>query len=239
MRRGIDCIPLGEGDAKNLLCYPRVIEPYCSRLLRALREAGVEEACSYGPHRLPSGYSILGSGWAGNVVALVWRGKLVAGKLLKPGSRRPSMLREALLAVVAGLYGIGPEVYQMSRWFILMRLIDGPRLGEYKASEPWRLWLVLRRLIYKAYLLDRLGIDHGELVRPEGQVLVEKDEPYIIDYDSASIERKPRNLTRLLTGLWRLGLIKRSPLELRDLLRSYRYKPSLELLNSILKALHL
>ncbi len=233
----MNCIEVSDDSAKELVCYPKPSEPYCTALIGELVSVGVERVCSLGRYRLPSGYSILGSGWAGNVVAMLWRGRLVAVKVRKPGSRRVSMLKEGFLAGIAGAYGIGPEVYMYTRDFIIMRLVQGPRLGEYRPRERWMLRLTLRRLVFKTYLLDRLRIDHGELVRPEGQVLVENGEPLIIDYDSASCRRRPRNLTRLLTGLWRLRLIKVELSRLSTVLRVYRLNPNLrlvELITSIL-----
>ena len=230
-------------DARRAVCYPRPEGSYCDRLVEELVKAGVEYYIAVGSFRKP-GLPLLGSGWAGNVFAAVWRGRLVAVKALRPDSRRRSMLRECLLMGVASAYGVAPRLYSCTPHAVIYRLVDGEPLSLYRPRSGWEARLVLRRLLYKAYLLDRLGIDHGELVRPGGQVLVEDAEPWIIDFDSASARRKPRNLTSIAAGVsrlpWARGLVRPSETpEVRTVLRAYREKPSLTLFEEVLKALGL
>ncbi len=228
-------------EARRAICHPDPRSPLCSRVIEELERLGVEAYLPLGPRRLPGGYRLLGRGWAGNVFAALWRGEVVAVKVTAPDSRRHSMLRECLLASIASAVGVAPRIYACSRYAMVMRLVRGPRLSEYKPGARWEAYLVLRRLLYKAYLLDRLGIDHGELTRPGGQVLVEDAEPYIIDYDSASAARKPRNLTRLVAGLSRIDWVRgvarpSTDPAVREALRSYRAEPSLEKLEEVIRA---
>ncbi len=230
-------------EARRAVCYPRPDTPYCDRLLEELEEAGVEYYVALGSYRKP-GLPLLGSGWAGNVFAAVWRGVLVAVKALRPDSRRRSMLRECLLSSLAAAYGIAPRVYACTLHSIIYRLVRGPTLSRYKPGSRWEARLVLRRLLYKAYLLDRLGVDHGELVRPGGQVLVEDSEPWIVDFDSASARRKPRNLTSLAAGVSRLPWARSMVMpsnepRVREALRRYRRSLSLEAFEEVLEAMGL
>ena len=230
-------------DARRAVCYPRPEDSYCYRLIEELVEAGVEYYLAIGRFSKP-GLPLLGSGWAGNVFAALWHGELVAVKALRPDSRRRSVLRECLLMGVASAYGIAPRLFRCTLHALIYRLVEGVTLSTYKPRSSWEGRLILRRLLYKAYLLDRLGIDHGELVRPGGQVLVEESEPWIIDFDSASAKRRPRNLTSLAAGIsrleWAKGLVKPSNTpEVRSLLRAYRENPSLELFERILEAMGL
>ncbi len=230
-------------DARRAVCYPRPETRYCDRLIEELRNAGVECYVAIGRFRKP-GVPLLGSGWAGNVFAAVWRGSIVAVKALRPDSRRRSMLRECLLIGVASMYGIAPKLYKCTLHALIYRLVNGVPLSLYTPSSDWEARLVLRRLLYKAYLLDRLGIDHGELVRPGGQVLIEDSEPWIIDFDSASAARKPRNLTSIAAGISRLPWVRRlvkpsNTPEVRSVLRAYRERPSLELFERVLEAMGL
>ncbi|AEM38104.1 Thr/Ser protein kinase [Pyrolobus fumarii 1A] len=237
----MECLRIEE--ARRAICYPRPEAPLCDALIDELRSIGVECIVPMGRFR-KAGIPILGSGWAGNVFAALWNAHLVAIKALKPNSRRKSMLREALLAKIASMYGVAPRVYTFTRRLIVMKLVNGSVLASYKPSDTARALLVLRRLLYKAYILDRLGIDHGELVRPGGQVMVEDDEPYIIDFDSASALRKPRNVTSLAAGLaripWASRLVKpSSDPSVRTVLREYRRNPTLNNFEAVLDALGL
>jgi len=57
----------------------------------------------------------------------------------------------------------------------------------------------LRLLFTKAYLLDSVGVDHGELSRPQDHVIVESEgyDPVFIDFEYASMNRKPHNFTSI------------------------------------------
>ncbi len=233
-------VPLAE--ARVAICRPRPHSRQCDELIEELEEMGVEAYVPMGGYRV-GGFKLLGSGWAGNVFAAIWRGVLVAVKALRPDSRRQSMLRECLMASLAAAPGVAPRVYRCGRRAMIYRLVRGTRLSEYH-GEPWRLRLVARRLLYKAYLLDITGVDHGELSRPGGQVLVENDDPYIIDYDSASVKRRPRNVTSVAAGISRLeafqGVIRpSSDPEVRRALQLYKQRPSLDALEAIMEAMGL
>ena len=228
--------------AKPAICHPEPESPLCSRILEELEALGVEAYVPVGERRLPGGLRLLGRGWAGNVFAAIWRGELVAVKVTAPDSRRPTILRECLLATLASAAGVAPRVYACSLHAMIMRLVRGPRLSAYQPRARWEAYLVVRRLLYKAYLLDRLGVDHGELTRPGGQVLLEDNEPYIIDYDSASAARRPRNVTRLAAGLSRIEWVRSiarpsSDPAVREALRRYRAEPTLENLEAVIEAM--
>ena len=229
-------------EARGAICYPRPSSERCKRVLEELEALGIDGYAPIGSFRKP-GLPLLGSGWAGNVFAATAGGMLVAVKVLRPDSRRVTMLRECLLASIAGAYGIGPRVYKCSLHAIVYELLPGPRLSAYRPASRLEARLVIKRLVYKAYLLDKLGIDHGELVRPGGQVLLGCDhDPYIIDYDSASATRKPRNVTSLAAGPQRLPWARQlvrpsSDPALREALRRYRLHPSLENLEAVLSLL--
>jgi len=59
---------------------------------------------------------------------------------------------------------------------------------------------VLIDLLYRTKMLEDKLIEHKELTRPWKNVLVTENRTYIIDYDSASIKEKPRNISKLLSN---------------------------------------
>lgn len=234
-------------EAASAICYPDPESRHCKHLLSELREAGITHYISYGRVEIPRGYRLLGRGWAGNVFLAIWHDAIVAVKALHPRSRRGSMLWEATVWTVAAWAHIAPRIYMATRLFILVQPIYGPQLGDFRPRSCGWVRHVLRRLLWKAYRLDKLGIRHGELTRPGGQVLIDlaSSEPFIIDYDSSTLHQSPGNLTQLVGGLRRLEWVRRctkigveNP-TLRATLRAYKRSPSLPLFEQILALLSL
>ncbi|HIQ24252.1 MAG TPA: hypothetical protein EYH50_04305 [Pyrodictium delaneyi] len=229
------------------VCYPDPESSHCRRLLSELEKAGVTHYVNYGKVELPGGYRLLGRGWAGNVFLALWRDSVVAVKALHPRSRRSSMLWEAAAWAVAAWAGVAPRLHMSHRLFILVDPVHGPQLADMEPAACIEAKHLLRRLLWKAYRLDRLGIRHGELARPGGQVLVDpvRQEPYIVDYDSSTVHQNPGNLTQLVGGLARLEWARRctkigaADAKLRATLRAYKHGPSLRVFDAILSHLDL
>ena len=63
-------------------------------------------------------------------------------------------------------------------------------------------------MIEQCYLLDNAGIDHGELSRLGRHVIVtNRDSPYIIDFESASLTRKTINVSSAAQSLFLFGSV--------------------------------
>ncbi|MET1102325.1 MAG: hypothetical protein ABWW69_07630 [Pyrodictiaceae archaeon] len=230
------------------LCINRLLgsKRYCRTLLKKLWDAGYRELVSYG--RLSAkGVNILGKGWS-SIVFLVrdYEGNLWAVKARREVSRRPTLLREALYLVVAGELGIAPRTVAVGRDYI----VEAPLLGGSLTSlfesgledEAILCSYLVRRILWKLYLLDRLGIRHNELARPENHILLDcNGEPYIVDFESATIGGKPTNIPQffgaLIAGRLKLPCIgvARSRLEeVRFILRDYKLSPRLQYLQKII-----
>lgn len=203
---------------------------HCSKLAREAQRAGILCIYDAGPIEV-KGLHILGKGWAGFVAAALHRRGPVTVKFLKPGGRRVSLLAEAAAYLAAGVVGVAPRLYAATRRVLVMQLVDGPSLSRYEPRSLTEALRVLTRLLYKAYMLDMIGLRHNELARPGGQVLIARtrDEPFIIDYESAtwSTGRTAANLTQLLGGLPRTPLGRRCGIEnslkrIRTYLRLYK-----------------
>ena len=216
--------------ARRAICYPDPGSGLCERLLAELRRLGLTPI-SYGSVEL-GGLRILGRGWAGNVFLAESREHgVVAVKALRPGSRRRSMAWEAAAWMAAAAAGAAPRLVAWSPLLIVYRPVLGPLLSEY--WEQGMGLLVLDQLLVKAFALDTVGLSHNELARPGGQVVVDccsrVREPYIIDYDSATVPPSgASNLTQLLGGLPRVPLYKGCrllPASLRRLLAEYKREP--------------
>ncbi|UXD22823.1 hypothetical protein IPA_08560 [Ignicoccus pacificus DSM 13166] len=232
----------------ELKCYPLEEFPVCypkenCDFRKELRKAGVECVYSIGKREFKK-FRFLGIGFRGVVFLAKWNNIKVAIKVPRTDYLY-DMRKEALIQKMA--YPIAPKVFEYSRSFIIMEYVPYPDISE-RISEPLpALKEVLRKVLDAAFTLDMKGIDHGELVRPWKHVLV-GERAVILDYGSASLERKPSNLTSIVSGL----LMKPSPpaseiarkmginkAELVEALKLYKKNPSEDTYRIVLMKAHL
>ncbi len=235
-------------EAATVLCYPRPQAGECGERIRQLRSLGVEAVLDTGGSTRVSSIGVLGKGWSSIVVLAVWDGRLAAVKVRRLDSRRVSLIWEAVALATTSHYMISPRLYAATRDVIVMEYVRGPVLGDYEPSSCWQAWLVLRRLLVKAWLLDRIGILHNELARPHGQVIVRNSdsEPFIIDFESSTPRRRGSrrtNLAQLIGGLRRLWWVPRAMPgltsgKLRQALKAYKERgPCIEVFEEVLASL--
>ncbi len=220
--------------ARDAICYPDPMSETCDKLIKALVRSGIMYFVNKGPITI-NRYKVLGKGWASIVFLARIGNRDVAVKALRPGSRRHTLLHEAAMLLAASRLDISPRPYYYDHLFIAMQYLDSiPLINYAKQANLLELRYVLRRLLTKAYLLDLIGISHNELARPHNQVLVEKgtSEPYIIDFEAATISTNPSNLTQLVGGILRIRKIRETididVSEIRELLRGYKLAKNTE-----------
>ena len=214
--------------ARDAICYPDPLSEICDELIGALVRSGIVYFVNKGSITINK-YRVLGKGWASIVFLARMDNRDVAVKALRPGSRRHTLLHEAAMLLAASGLNISPRPYYYDHLFIAMQYLDSIPLIDYAGqANILELRYVLRRLLTKTYLLDLIGISHNELARPHNQVLVEKgtNEPYIIDFEAATISTNPSNLTQLVGGILRIRKIREAigmnVSEIRELLRDYK-----------------
>ncbi len=179
----------------------------CKELLGKVRETGIDYFFNYGPRNIYGDLRVVGAGFTGVLLLASSTKGIVLVKILRKDSRRNSMLYECSILKIASRLGVSPRVHSCDNKYIIMEYIDGSSLAEYienidKLKFIYDLRITLRSIIYKTFLLDKHRIDHGELSRPYKHVLVSPKGVFIIDFDSASTSRTPRNLTSILGGLF-------------------------------------
>jgi putative serine/threonine protein kinase len=181
----------------RFLCWPRYDESVAKQRLSQLKELGIESLALGGRHSI-QGRQVLGKGHVGVVLRAMRGGEEVALKVRRTDSDRESMHREAEMLVLANKAGVGPMLYGFSNDFIVMEEITGSYLGEWMndfRGDPEELRNVIRGLLEKSRKLDHVGVDHGELTRVKRHFIVTEAGPRIIDFESASIERRMQNVT--------------------------------------------
>lgn len=183
-----------------LLHYPSGDPAQALLRVREVAKLGVTHIVLGGPVRIGP-FRVLGKGCVSIVVKALSRWGLVALKIRRADSDRPSMENEAKMQMAANSAGVGPKLYAYSENAIVMELIDGLRLKEWVLSSDFTteaLRTVIATSLLEARKLDSAGLDHGELSRADKHVIVTRDgRGRVIDFESASLSRRPRNVTSL------------------------------------------
>jgi putative serine/threonine protein kinase len=191
-----------------LLCYPKPDPLEFSKRISEMVRLGVEELILGGPKAVGP-FRILGKGCTSLVIKAKAAGGIAALKVRRIDANRPSMAREAELLAMANRAGIGPRLMGASENFLLMELAEGREISGLldrpldSGLEPRRLRAALGALLLDAFKLDSMGLDHGELSRADGHVIIGWDgRAFILDFESASTIRRPSNLTSLVHYLF-------------------------------------
>lgn len=130
----------------------------------------------------------------------------LACKLRRGDSTRSSFAPEGQFLHLANTVGVGPEVYAYYKDIVIYRYIDGIHIDTWwREASPEKKRIVVEELMSQAYKLDKIGLSHNELSRLEKHVLIERDLPVIIDFESATLGSR-NNVTQVSNGLMRLGL---------------------------------
>ena len=188
----------------KFLCWPQYDEEEAERRLEQLKDLKIEAIAIGGPHVI-LGTPILGKGHAGVVVRALFEGREVALKARRTDTSRKSMTLEAEFITHVNRWGLGPRLYGASEDFIIMELLVGPYFGDWVRDNIGDREAVMgkvRAILSMAWRLDQSGLDHGELTRIRRHYIVTEDGPRVIDFESASFERPPSNLTSTVQSLF-------------------------------------
>ncbi|MDA4111620.1 MAG: serine/threonine protein kinase [Thaumarchaeota archaeon] len=187
----------------SVLCYPgNDLSSFDSRLDQ-LKELGVEELIFEGTSKVGK-FGIIGRGCVSTVVKARMKSEneIIALKIRRADANRSDMSRDHELQSFANSFGVGPRSISASKDLFAMQFIDSIKLGKWAAKLKTRTSKkytrsLIRNVLEQCYLLDVNGLDHGELSNPTKHVLIWKGEPKttIIDYESASKNRRVSNLT--------------------------------------------
>lgn len=207
----------------QVLTYPRISLRQAESRIKQLKQLGVDELLFEG-HAKIGRLGILGLGTVGIVVRARADDKLCALKIRRTDANRPNMEEEVRIAKLANRVGVGPEIYAHTRDMILMKLLESQEIvdwlkglrGKGRREEVREM---LHTLLNQCRTLDIMGVDHGQLSNLRKHAVIAEGKPWIIDFESAGTERKPRNVTTatqyLLVG-GSLSPLMRRALGLRD-----------------------
>jgi putative serine/threonine protein kinase len=190
-----------QGRYSNILTYPGTNPEEAKARVKELSEIGISAIRFRGVTQI-GGIPVLGKGCVGVVTQARLEGKLVALKIRRLDADRPSMNDEARLLGLANSVNVGPRLISATENFLAMDLFRGIplfRWAERSSTSRRMVRDLVRRLLACCFMLDSVGLDHGELSHAPKNVLVSKfGRPCIVDFESASTARRVANVTSLL-----------------------------------------
>ena len=220
----------------SVMCFPNPTEAELQSRLQELRSHGVTALEFSGTASVFGvGVPVLGKGFVGIVVIAHVNGQRVAVKIRRVDSDRADLLHEARMLSKANSVNVAPRLMTASKNFLLMQLIDGDLLPNWLKTnkDTTAVIQVLMEVLEQCFRLDQVGLDHGELSKAPKHLLVDKTEkPFIVDFETASVERRVANVTAVCQYLFAgnstaskiLSEIfgEKNRLELIDALKAYK-----------------
>ncbi|MCS7098091.1 MAG: protein kinase [Candidatus Methanomethyliaceae archaeon] len=198
-----ELIPIEDEKAKLVLSYPRFDGKLYLRNIRALKEIGIDVLLSEG--RVDIGkFKVVGKGCVGIVLLGILNGEKVAIKVLRSDANRTSLEGEGAILKLVNEAGIGPKLISVKDTVIVMEYIEGEFLPNWLRNEKnsEKIIKIIREILEQCYKLDVMGIDHGELSNPKEHIIVKNERVVIIDFETASLHRKCRNLSSIISYLF-------------------------------------
>jgi len=200
---------LGEEPYASIICYPRSDSAELKKRLKELRKLGVE-ALEFSGKKEAFGIPVLGKGCVGIVTIAYRNGEEVALKIRRVDADRASMQTEAKMLHKANSASVGPRLLSVSKNFLQMQFIEGDLLPDWLEKKRGKALIkrVLHDVLEQCWRLDNAGLDHGELSHAPKHVIVNsKNVPFIIDFESASLNRRPSNVTSICQFLFLSGVV--------------------------------
>ena len=230
-----------------LICYPKPTKTEFKKRLKELGKLGIK-ALELSGEKEVFGMPVLGKGCVGIVTIAQMNQERVALKIRRVDADRIGMVREAEMLKKANSIGVGPKLLAVSKNFLLMQFIDGKLLPEWLNTSKDKVLIkqVLRNILEQCWLLDGVGLDHGELSHAPKHIIIDgKNRPFIVDFETASLNRKPSNVTSICQFLFISGLVakkvsgkigERNRAAIIEALRRYKSDATLENFEKVLEA---
>ena len=239
-----------EDPYKKILAFPKVKESEIKNRIVELKKLGISHVSFTGSLQIDKCH-ILGKGYVGMVILAKKSGNNVALKIRRADSPRKNMSDEARLLKIANKINIGPKFIKNSKNFLVMELIDGEKIIDWAKNSKTKskdLYHVINNVLRECYLLDNVGLDHGELSTIDKHVIVGKNRNTIIDFESSSTKRVSSNVSAATqaifigTGLAKI-IRKKIQVPRRDkiirLVRNYKKLRTQESFDGLLRGLKL
>jgi len=212
MLKNASAIPiekLREEPYASVICYPKASKMELKKRLIELQKLGME-FLEFGGEKEAFNVPVLGKGCVGIVTIAYRNGEKAALKIRRVDADRSKMQPEAKMLKKANSVHVGPRLLCVSKNFLLMQFIDGDLLPKWLDKQMGKALMrkVLREVLEQCWQLDVAGLDHGELSHAPKHIIVDKKgSPFIVDFETASLNRKPSNVTSICQFLFIGGVV--------------------------------
>jgi len=207
-------VPLDELSKEKfaqIICYPTYDPKELKKRLCEMRRLGIK-ALYFSGNKKIGNLSILGKGCVGIVVSADTETGKAALKIRRMDADRETIEHEVEMLQIANSVNVGPRLLGFTQNLLLMEYIEGLLLPEWiekvkkERNAAKRIRRVLKEILEQCRRLDEAGLDHGELSRATKHIMVDdKDKPWILDFETASITRKVSNVTSISQFLFLKG----------------------------------
>ncbi|MEM2101970.1 MAG: RIO1 family regulatory kinase/ATPase, partial [Candidatus Bathyarchaeia archaeon] len=162
-------------------------------------------------------------------------------------AERNTLQHEAKMLTLANTLRIGPRLLDVTENFLVMEFVEGKLFPEWlkRVRSKQRIRSVLMLCLEQCWQLDKVGLDHGELSNAPKHIIIKPDDtPCIVDFETASISRRPSNVTALsqfffigghITKLVAKKLGKTDETKLKQALKNYKKVPIQENFEAVLR----
>ena len=241
---------LNEEPYAKIICYPKPNKKELEKRLKELKKLKVKSLEFKGEKEIFN-IPVLGKGCVGIVLIANLNNEKAALKIRRVDADRTHMRHEAEMLRKANSVKVGPKLIAATKNFLLMQYIEGFLLPKWieKQHEKTKIKTVLREILEQCWLLDKIGLDHGELSHAPKHIIINKeDKPFIIDFETASVTRKTSNVTSACQFLFISGstaekitekLGKRDKKVIIEALRNYKLEKNLENFKNVIQACNL
>ena len=193
----------------SIICYPKPCRTELNRRIKELQRLGIE-AIEFSGEKEAFNINVLGKGCVG-VVVVAYRGQeKLAVKIRRVDADRSRMQHEAEMLKKANSVDVGPKFLGVSKNFLLMQFVEGNLLPKWLKAPRKNVEVkrVLREILEQCWRLDGAGLDHGELSHAPKHIIVDEDgKPFIVDFETASQNRRPSNVTSICQFLFINGAV--------------------------------
>ena len=220
-----------------ILCYPKtfkVCKVELERRIEELKKSNIEALEFMGDGRI-SNISVLGKGCVGIVITAYRNGEKIVIKIRRMDANRPDMTREGKMLKEANMLSVGPKFLGLTKNFLLMQHIDGELISKWlnkiTKKDITVLKKVLREILEQCWRLDTGNLDHGELSNALKHIIIDgRNNPFILDFETASVNRRMANVTSICHFLFLGGGFSRKVNELLSVNNKGKFASNNEIL---------
>lgn len=230
----------------TILSYPKPEKAELKKRLKELRKLKVK-AVEFRGDKQVLNLNVLGKGCVGIVLIAYVDKKKAALKVRRLDADRSRMRHEAEMLEKANSVRVGPKLLGFTRNLLLMQFIDGCLLPVWLEKPVGKMQVekVMREVLEQCWRLDGIGLDHGELGHAPKHIIIDrKDTPFIVDFETASVNRAAANVTSICQFLFISGIAEkvtqkiggRDKKAIVEALRFYKKQGSRATFEMVLKA---